>query len=109
VRKFFDLPLESADLVTKDDMTLATNDNHISHDLALQDQLHWGTTYHSCLVLVFDMAIPARPETNGVLRGRKLGQRAAGRCILPQFREAKIQQLRATILKSVISPCRRSS
>jgi hypothetical protein len=43
VRKVFDLPLESADLVTKDDMTLAMNDNHISHDLALQDQLHWAT------------------------------------------------------------------
>ena len=65
VRKFFDFPLESADLVTKDDMTLAMNDNHISHHLALQDQLHWATTYHSCLVPVFDVGHSlVKPKSN---------------------------------------------
>ena len=35
--------MESADLVTKDNTALAMNDDHISHGLALQDQLHGGT------------------------------------------------------------------
>jgi hypothetical protein len=69
MRKFFDLPLESADLVTKDDMTLAMNDNHISHDLALQDQLHWATTYHNCLVPVFDVGHSlVKPKSNSFVR-----------------------------------------
>jgi hypothetical protein len=47
-------------------MTLAMNDNHISHDLALQDQLHWGTN------------LPQRPRSRmrGPLRLRR-GQKAS--------------------------------
>jgi hypothetical protein len=46
-------------------MTLAMNDNHISHDLALQDQLHWAPTYHNGLVPVFDVGYSlVKPKSN---------------------------------------------